>query len=307
MPSGTFERFSRLRTFSGGPWRVDPGSETLENVILVLHGRMTAEFDTLTTFIYLDGDYTTPIGINDLPLGFRVTAAQIDLGLVMGASSAIVNCLAYITTKNYVEPPDSGFLVTPIIPKPSNAALFSIATLTIDGTSGLAGAAVTVVTGVGPILGLEEFGISGTYDTYGFTYDITPADGSSVNINDVIVIKSVITGGPGDLGLDLSQVSISMACGTVVPIIQSPELFVFKIPVTCKNAGASAVIATGNGVQFSGTITLGTLTILNTNASGLYTLVKNKTSDTLYNNARDGSTRDTMVPTPFVKTGFIGG
>jgi hypothetical protein len=82
---------------------------------------------------------------------------------------------------------------------------------------------------------------------------------------------------------------------------------VFSIPDSCSGAGAVSVIATGNGVQFSGSYPLGGLIILTTNASGIYTLTSGKSADTLYSSLRDGTTYDVKIPNPFAKTGFIGG
>jgi len=147
--------------------------------------------------------------------------------------------------------------------------------------------------------------IDGTYDIVSFLFTLDPVSGSDVDVDDLITITS-----PGTdifTDLDLSQLTIPMACGTVVPITQTQTLFTFRIPAACTGAGAVSIVATGNGVQFSGTITLGSLTILLTNASGIYTLVPGKTNDTLYDSARDGTTRNVRIPDPFAKTGFIGG
>ncbi len=60
--------------------------------------------------------------------------------------------------------------------------------------------------------------------------------------------------------------------------------------------------------QFSGSVTLGTLaTIFFTSATGIYRLETNKRSDTLYVETDPGETVDVAIPTPFWKSGYIGG
>lgn len=59
------------------------------------------------------------------------------------------------------------------------------------------------------------------------------------------------------------------------------------------------------GTQFRGSVTLGSFTILVANGSGIYRFVANKSSDTLYTAARDGTTYDVKIPNPGGKTGFF--
>jgi hypothetical protein len=76
---------------------------------------------------------------------------------------------------------------------------------------------------------------------------------------------------------------------------------IFDIPAA--DPGIYAIV----GTTFSGSVILGILQVLLVgNASGVYTLVANKTNDTIYNNARDGTTQDVRIPNPKIKTGFIG-
>ncbi|MET0785163.1 MAG: hypothetical protein ABWY25_00455 [Paenisporosarcina sp.] len=65
------------------------------------------------------------------------------------------------------------------------------------------------------------------------------------------------------------------------------------------------VICDPRGTKFYGSVPLGTLNILVARASGIYRLVDGKTNDTLYATARDGTTYDVAIPTPFGKTGFF--
>lgn len=59
------------------------------------------------------------------------------------------------------------------------------------------------------------------------------------------------------------------------------------------------------GTQFSGSVPLGTFTIIESEGSGLYRFVMGKTNDTLYTAERDGTTYDVKIPNPGGKTGFF--
>lgn len=144
-----------------------------------------------------------------------------------------------------------------------------------------------------------------TYTELPYMFTMNPPSASTVEKGQTIRLTS-----PGTdplVDLNLAELTLSMACGVIVPDVQTPQLLIFTIPASCSGAGLMDLVATGNGTQFSGDIVLGTLTILLANASGIYTLVKGKTSDTLYSSARDGTTYNVKIPNPFARTGFIGG
>lgn len=77
-------------------------------------------------------------------------------------------------------------------------------------------------------------------------------------------------------------------------VIQDPFNLWFYLPW---NLGPKAktvkIVVVGNGTQFSGSVTLGTLQILNEDASGIYSLIKGQTNDILY--FRDGYITDTKL------------
>lgn len=58
--------------------------------------------------------------------------------------------------------------------------------------------------------------------------------------------------------------------------------------------------------DFSGSITIGEIEILFADVSGIYNITPNKTNDTIYDPARDGTTLDVAIPKPYVRTGFVG-
>lgn len=58
---------------------------------------------------------------------------------------------------------------------------------------------------------------------------------------------------------------------------------------------------------FSGYAYIASLTVLVADASGIYKLVTNKSSDTIYTSHSTGTTSEIKIPDPFIKTGFVGG
>lgn len=158
--------------------------------------------------------------------------------------------------------------------------------------------------------GFFDARIEGTHEILQWTFTLNPPDGSQVTAgnadeNGTLII---ITSDPNDPNhLLLNQLTISVACGAITIVTQTETLFSFYLPIACSGSGLTDITATGNGVQFSGSVSLGNLDILLTDASGIYTLVKNKNNDTLYSSLRDGTTIDVKIPNPFIKTGYIGG
>lgn len=69
--------------------------------------------------------------------------------------------------------------------------------------------------------------------------------------------------------------------------------------------GNVPIIIICGGPPFSGSVPLGTFTILETNGSGVYQFQNGKTNDTLYSSTRDGTTYNVKIPNPFGKTGFF--
>jgi hypothetical protein len=114
-------------------------------------------------------------------------------------------------------------------------------------------------------------------------------------------------------GLD-GVASIQLINGTdIVTVLaadfvsQSATELVFLIPIYFNFPGTVNLIGIGNGVQFSGSVTLGTLTVLIENGSGVYEIVRGKTNDTIYSNSASGNTTtDVAIPNPFGRTGFVG-
>lgn len=104
--------------------------------------------------------------------------------------------------------------------------------------------------------------------------------------------------------------SDGMGYEIVVPssefLTQTATDITFTLPNTC-SFFVTLIVLTLAGLTFSGTVALGTLSVLLANASGIYILVQGKTNDTLYiANGALPDTHNVAIPTPKFKTGFIG-
>lgn len=261
-----------------------------------------------TSDILLDG--ITHVPFSGLPTGFRITSARIRT--IWGSAASGVDIFLQsnqldeqhvVDNDNPISPSDFINLIFDYdfgtFPQPTILDVVNNGAglrLIISGSG-------FIQFGAGGSTFSGSFIISGDYEIDFFTYSLSPTSGSNAHIGQTIRITS--DGSAGSLQLD--QLTISLACGTVIPDIQTATEFVFIIPDSCDNFGPTDIVATGNGVQFSGDVVLGTLTILLANASGIYKLVKGKSNDTLYSGARDGTTYTVKIPNPFAKTGFIGG
>jgi len=83
------------------------------------------------------------------------------------------------------------------------------------------------------------------------------------------------------------------------PIIYNPPRpAITHIPITM----VVQIVST----EFTGSVLLGTFEIMIADASGIYNITPNKTNDTLYSQ-NSLTIEEVKIPTPFIKTGFIGG
>jgi hypothetical protein len=276
-------------------------------------GVASAVYSAIGACFSLDGG--AAVDINGLPTGFNLITGSISRNGGVAAAAAFCfmsNVLDSITASAsfagssmfpgpYTVSGTAGGaqhnltingLFGPFSPLDINGFL----TLTINATVGGSGVGLQ-----GTVYDLVK--ISGTYEAFQFTWTFGQ-DGDSVSPGDIITVTS----DPGDPdAMDLTQVTLTMTCGIIVPITQTANLLTFAVPATCDGDGAQTVVATGNGVQFSGSVDLGDLIVLLINGSGIYTLVPGQTVDELYSNLRDGTTTDVKIPNPTARTGFVGG
>jgi hypothetical protein len=256
--------------------------------------------------VFLDGGLV-PLGINDLPPGFVVDDAKIVIastlfggfddfvnsnssGSILKANIDIGNPIRRSTDlpiTTFTEPTEI------VLPLPiSNPSLFAFLGFRWDNSNSVS-------------YQMDRLVITGNYHIETFQWTLNPVSGSNVEQQQTITVTSD-PGDPNHLQLNNISQLVLFGCGVIIPSVQTQNLLVFSIPTGC-GPGLRNLIATGNGIQFSGDITLGSYTILVADASGIYTIVPGKTDDTLYKSARDGTTFDVKIPDPFIKTGFIGG
>lgn len=301
---GTYKLRANLVTQKIGVWQTTPGGLTTDPALVTAiftdnasgiignYGGAFAGSIRFSTQFYLDGS-GSPTAFNSLPSGFTIDSAILQLkcdnGMDNFPTATILMEYSALETRNISNIPfDSGlnYFFTHTLPTTA-LHLFG------DGM----GIEFTYVAGGIPVF--QFFEIAGNYSISTFTFTMTPPSGN-VEVGELITIEAT-----GDDPINFSQVGIFAGATPIVPIYQDQFTFTFLIPSGL--SGATVFTALGNGVQFSGSVTLGTLTILVTNGSGIYTLVLNKTDDTLYSSLRDGTTYDVKIPNPFIKTGFIGG
>lgn len=148
-------------------------------------------------------------------------------------------------------------------------------------------------------------------DTDPATYTWT-RDPSSVGTGDTLTIDS-----PDELP-DLTNVeNIHLQWTDVSSILHdtvvTPDEFITLTTVLLKFAFPDLGAPGGTTVTiivtiFGGSVTLGTLTVLAENGSGLYVFTPGKTSDTVYvDSTVDDTTKEVAIPNPFFTTGYIGG
>lgn len=241
----------------------------------------TIRFDFLGSSIYLDGA-VIPIAFNSLPPGFTLSDATISFDVSAAvATSGSIHFYAQGAsgnngpedTQNYTY--DMGAFPTPTMLDVVNngCGIRIVANVTSFGVS--EHAALTAI---------RNLRVIGNYTTDAFQWTLnSPTNGAS--IGDEITITS--TNG----GLDEIDTITLTANGITIEVIleiQTPDLIMFFMPSGFGNFSVESpiivdVVATvNNGTQFSGSVTLGTLSLLFVDASGIYVLIKDKRTDTLY-------------------------
>ena len=300
-------------TTDGGAWSLGGTAASLADGVLAdADGKESFAVAFHSSFYlssfdwYLDGSLV-PTAFASLPAGFTVLSAAVWLTVPGGFETVFGNVFlrfdAFTESGAFVAADYVPFHVSPDTSSIDYPYPTSPVPTALDLNNNLMGARYATTGGLlaQNIFNLDSLFIAGNYTPLNFSWTV-PQNNDSVEVGDII---SITSSGPN--ALDLTQLTISLACGVVVPIVQTANLFTFAVPGSCSGNGVTAITATGNGVQFSGSVPLGYLTILLTNASGIYTLTPGATHDTLYSSLRDGSTRNVKIPDPFAKTGYGGG
>jgi hypothetical protein len=151
-------------------------------------------------------------------------------------------------------------------------------------------------------INIDKISISGDYSIWSSQLTLA-SDGNKITITD----------GAGQLE-ELTDVQVSYLdpnTGEIFSftgqiIFQNAFELIFIIPLFIPIYYQLLFTGIGNGVQFSGSVVLGSLNTLLTDGSGIYTLVPGKTSDTYYDRSTDPvTTIEIKIPDPFAKIGFI--
>lgn len=155
--------------------------------------------------------------------------------------------------------------------------------------------------------------ITGNYDIISTSWQLENLTFPNTNVP--LIIR------PGDI-VKISTPDNSYDFTTIDKVNFNPTTFVFStsfitwtplsitLQVPYLNAYSPASpsgVITIEGTQFSGSAVLAPVLTLLADSSGIYSIVPNKISDTLYVGAGSSLTADNKIPNPFIKTGFIGG
>lgn len=283
---------------SAHDWTVSPGSATSDAALVAAISSPGAgsifvatlpysnAFIVFVGAMYLDGSATPILTPGGMPAGFTITSCDLIAGNGSGALDVATNPISveFDQLESFSLP---GNGLGPLYTFPHPGAVPSVAHLFSDNL----GYRIEFPGGIGNLnLGLTHLIAQGNYAIASTKTTMDPPSGD-VSPGDIVTIE-----GP-NLPAAISFVN---AQGIVIPItvlIQDSGSLKFIIPVGTY----------GYHTIFSGSVPLGTLNILQINASGIYTLVPGKTNDTLYDNDSAPETMDVMIPSPFIKTGFVGG
>lgn len=238
--------------------------------------------------IFLDGSLI-PVGLSGLPPGFNVLTARVEASVGNNGDAS-----AFWTLFNgaFESAHNASFFA---YPSPVTLAGILITDFGLHTSSNI----LSNLNGTYTI-------ITGTYDIVITTASITPnpiVPGTTVTITSPASTPDLSTFTNLTLeptNPDEDPVTIPAAAF----LTQSPTSITFTWPVDAGIAGDRYVVS---GVTFSGSVLLQTVNILIADASGIYTLVEGKRTDTLYIDSPDDNTLEVKIPNPFIKTGFIGG
>lgn len=132
-----------------------------------------------------------------------------------------------------------------------------------------------------------------------------PSTACIAALDDCPVCETAVEPCTVDLGSEECQAAMAACLACLVAGlegIEAAEACNAAAPVETPPPTVTVVVS---GSQFSGSVLLGTFTIIVAEGSGLYRFVMNKTNDTIYTAERDGTTYDVKIPNPGGKTGFF--
>ena len=236
--------------------------------------------------IYLDGSLT-PISFSALPAGFIATSASVKIDpsilpeVNLGGSSHY-----YLQQANgfagVVDTPSYPYANPDIVNILSFGCGLEVHILNIPAVS------------QGNVVLIFNLRVEGTY-SIGATRFTLQNSTTPVRAGDKVKVTSLTGGLDGVAQIVISDpttgLSVTIDAGSYYIILQQPDMFWFYIPFDFVGDDDLITIELiGDGVEFSGSVDLGTLQLLSEDATGIYELVKGQTNDIIY--TRDGYTTD---------------
>lgn len=291
------------------------GNEIRYSTTATLGGLL--RFSTLGSNIFLDGS-SSGLEFNGLPAGFVPTSAAVKCYICSADAAFPFNL--FLQKNSFSEGPAHlidfssppqlisflyDFSVTPptMLDIVTNGCGVRVAKIALDFQARIQRPSIDII---GMLF------IEGTYQiqSYPFTLE-TPATlpdvGSTITITAPSGLKDVT-----EIEIKYADPAVPGTIKTLTILAASFIIFTDgEITFLLPAFDNSPVLYFYFGITtatFSGSVFLGTLlTIFFTDATGIYTLVPNKTNDTLYINNIPPQTVAVKIPDPFAKTGFIGG
>lgn len=266
--------------------------------------------------IYLDGS-PTPISYAELPAGFTATSAVIKVQTHPVITEPYWPFEVYLQKEFGNNSLSWENLSLGEISFPYDFGIFPMPTM-LDVYSNAAGLRVAYYVPTpselegswGDGIFYWNLRVEGTYEIQSFESPWSIDDDEiPVRRGSPIVIRTETFGGATGIG----AIIFTFAGETcVVPATEftyhGPDEIHFYLPFCLGSyEGPVAVSGLGDGTTFSGTVPLGTLTVFFEDASGIYRIVPGKTTDTVYNPERDGTTEEVKIPNPFGASGFVDG
>ena len=255
-------------------------------------GTGSLRFNIDTTTIVLVGVGGGTYSFAGLPAGFTVVTATLhvtDNG--QGGSSAIKRNFSTILATN----PDNGGTKNVNLVAPLDMLSVVNDTYGIDFIT-VAGWLPAVTASV-----VSPLNITGTYNLVNTGWTLPSG---TFKAGDKVTITAI---GPLAQGVTGVVIGTNTKVASQDFLEQTPTQITFYMPEwgnTPAN-GPINIFVNGNGVQFSGSVFLGTLTVSFVDASGIYVLTNLKPTDTLYDRTTPGATVEVAIQDPTIETAFL--
>jgi hypothetical protein len=265
-------------------------------VVTAVDNLLRLGFSLVGNIISLDG--AARISFAGLPAGFQIDTAVIHIFTENNASDATNHFkLQYASLGE--ESGNLGF----------GAVVFSYpGTLPISNllnwwNNGIGIHVDNTVVGQQTSRNIARLSITGTWS---FSYSVTSITPSPLRTDQSPIVISLH--GTNMNFFPTGSLSLHFTNSAGAQVVTLPDaVIVSNILATITIVSLTGILNfTGTATLFSGSVSLGTLSILYATGSGIYRFVANQRHDTLYDRTT-GSTTNVAIPMPFAETGFIGG